>query len=188
MKSRKNVRIGRKRKCFFIKTIHQFKYPLSRWPKSMSSSSNCFLMHPIRQIDPPQIIFSLQTRCSCHQYERVLWWQQLLLDKIDYKLHKFTIPGLRFIIKIINLRIYCRVFVVSLYVLPPRRTSSALAKTGLQRMPSRKWWTSTQKQEEELVSEKDSTCWSASIYLCIIWIYITYIKKRWYVVPFRGRG
>ena len=61
MKSRKNSRVWRKRMCRFIKTMHQFTHPLSRLPKLMSWSSNCFLIHPIGQIQPLWIIFSFQT-------------------------------------------------------------------------------------------------------------------------------
>ena len=57
---KKRPHLAKKKVLFHQKTMHQFKHPLSRWPKSMSYSSNYFFKHPIRQIEPPQIIYSFQ--------------------------------------------------------------------------------------------------------------------------------
>ena len=59
IKSRKNDRIWQKRKCCFIKAMHQFTDPLSRWPKSMSWSSNCSLSPTLFAIFSLLGLFSL---------------------------------------------------------------------------------------------------------------------------------
>ena len=45
-----------------------------------------------------------------------------------------------------------------------RKTSSAFGKAGPQLTPFRQWWTSPLKQEEKLVSVRDSARWSALTY------------------------